>query len=410
MILELVLFEWFICRLGVIDNKLKKYIVFALILLVQLAEISSILFNPAQSIWFTVPALPIAIIFTMMLFKETTARKFAVFLFAYGYVDIIEYPVKIIMMNKPLEIYIITIIIICIIGKVINQFSKVADMIACIDPIYFVASSTIEIINMGIIIMTDDIIIDGQNRLEMMINILRITSFVILGIFGIVFMFLGAYKKQLELDNKIKQNYLIIQKDHYTQLYSHMREIRKIKHDMNAHINILYNQLETGKYNEAVKYIHDVEIHYDIGKKLESYYDNGIIDAIIYYFIQKDSSIKFVCKGNFNGKNEISNISICTILSNCLSNAVEACNRLQRKNREVSINISDVKNYMLIIVENPIEWEVDVSKLGRYTSKDDKRSHGYGVSNIVDEVRLCGGNCSFSADEGIFCVKIALKK
>lgn len=99
--------------------------------------------------------------------------------------------------------------------------------------------------------------------------------------------FLGAYKKQLEIDNKIKQNYLIIQKEHYSQLYSHMREIRKIKHDMNAHINILYNLLDTEQYDEAVKYIYDIKMHYDIGKKLESYYDNGIIDAIIYYFNQK---------------------------------------------------------------------------------------------------------------------------
>ena len=82
-------------------------------------------------------------------------------------------------------------------------------MIARIDPIYFMASSMIEIINMGIIVMTDDIILPGQDRLKIVINVLTMISFVMLGIFGIVFMFLGAYKKQLEIDNKIKQNYLI---------------------------------------------------------------------------------------------------------------------------------------------------------------------------------------------------------
>ena len=132
-------------------------------------------------------------------------------------------------------------------------------MIARIDPIYFMASSMIEIINMGIIVMTDDIILPGQDRLKIVINVLTMISFVMLGIFGIVFMFLGAYKKQLEIDNKIKQNYLIIQKEHYSQLYSHMREIRKIKHDMNAHINILYNLLDTEQYDEAVKYIYDIQ-------------------------------------------------------------------------------------------------------------------------------------------------------
>ena len=58
---------------------------------------------------------------------------------------------------------------------------------------------------MGIIVMTDDIILPGQDRLKIVINVLTMISFVMLGIFGIVFMFLGAYKKQLEIDNKIKQ-------------------------------------------------------------------------------------------------------------------------------------------------------------------------------------------------------------
>lgn len=330
---------------------------------------------------------------------------------AYGYIDVIEYPIKIIVgSNNDLMVYIITIIIICLIGKIINQFKKVSSMIARIDPIYFMASSMIEIINMGIIVMTDDIILPGQDRLKIVINVLTMISFVMLGIFGIVFMFLGAYKKQLEIDNKIKQNYLIIQKEHYSQLYSHMREIRKIKHDMNAHINILYNLLDTEQYDEAVKYIYDIKMHYDIGKKLESYYDNGIIDAIIYYFNQKNPLIKFICMGNFSGRNEISDLTICTILSNCISNAVEACNRLQKKKKEIMINISNVRNYVVIMIENPIEWEVDISKLGRYTSKDDRLSHGYGVSNIIDEVRLCEGNYNFCADDGKFSVSIAIKK
>ena len=40
--------------------------------------------------------------------------------------------------------------------------------------------------------------------------------------------------------------------------------------------------------------------------------------------------------------------------------------------KEIMINISNVRNYVVIMIENPIEWEVDISKLGRYTSKDDR--------------------------------------
>lgn len=114
MILELILFEWLICKLEIGDIKLKKYFAFMLIMLMQLGEIIVIFIRPAQSIWYTILALPSALIATGILFKEKMWRKLAVFLFAYGYIDVIEYPIKIIVgSNNDLMVYIITIVLYC---------------------------------------------------------------------------------------------------------------------------------------------------------------------------------------------------------------------------------------------------------------------------------------------------------
>ena len=88
MILELILFEWLICKLEIGDIKLKKYFAFMLIMLMQLGEIIVIFIRPAQSIWYTILALPSALIATGILFKEKMWRKLAVFLFAYGYIAV----------------------------------------------------------------------------------------------------------------------------------------------------------------------------------------------------------------------------------------------------------------------------------------------------------------------------------
>lgn len=50
MILELILFEWLICKLEIGDIKLKKYFAFMLIMLMQLGEIIVIFIRPTQSI------------------------------------------------------------------------------------------------------------------------------------------------------------------------------------------------------------------------------------------------------------------------------------------------------------------------------------------------------------------------
>ena len=45
MILELILFEWLICKLEIGDIKLKKYFAFMLIMLMQLGEILYLIFD-----------------------------------------------------------------------------------------------------------------------------------------------------------------------------------------------------------------------------------------------------------------------------------------------------------------------------------------------------------------------------
>ena len=59
-------------------------------------------------------------------------------------------------------------------------------------------------------------------------------------------------------------------------------------------------------------------------------------------------------------------------------------------------------------MENPVEMEVPIEKLGTFTSKIDKKSHGYGIYNVKQTVERNNGNITFLLQNNNFYVKIQI--
>ena len=90
------------------------------------------------------------------------------------------------------------------------------------------------------------------------------------------------------------------------------------------------------------------------------------------------------------------------------SNAVEACDRLEYKNREVVLEMVEEGNDFRIIMENPIEWELDPNILGNGTTKTNKESHGHGLRNVKRIVEKYNGKLEFQLAKDRIQVKILL--
>lgn len=68
-----------------------------------------------------------------------------------------------------------------------------------------------------------------------------------------------------------------------------------------------------------------------------------------------------------------------------------------------------VSKYQIIEVKNPVEWEVEIEKIGQYTSKKEGEDHGLGLLNVIETVERNGGTIKFASEKGIFRVLIQLK-
>ena len=209
-----------------------------------------------------------------------------------------------------------------------------------------------------------------------------------------------------------QQNIIIqqmaIQKDFGEKAISGDEELRRFRHDYKNHMIVVNAYLESGKVEEAREYLLTMNDSINgVVNKIRT--GNFVADAILnnksVSAAKNNTAIKF---SGFIPPEGIHNEDICTILSNLVDNAVEACEKSEGE-KEIRIE-SQIKNAFLIFsISNPATSPVDISA-GRFrTTKPDKRYHGYGLKNVERAVKKYDGVISANLSDGVFTVDIRMK-
>ena len=85
---------------------------------------------------------------------------------------------------------------------------------------------------------------------------------------------------------------------------------------------------------------------------------------------------------DFSKVNFIEYFYICTIFSNCIDNAIEACKKIKDNNRYISLKGNCVNNFYVIKIENSKTNKIKKLNGDFLTDKKDKFLHGIGLKNI----------------------------
>ena len=98
----------------------------------------------------------------------------------------------------------------------------------------------------------------------------------------------------------------------------------------------------------------------------------------------------------------VPSMDICTILSNALDNAIEACIKIDNPaDRYINVKIS-AENGIFISVSNP-SIEAPKKRAGIFiSSKKDTENHGLGLKSIKRTVDKHGGDMLVKYENGIF--------
>lgn len=210
-------------------------------------------------------------------------------------------------------------------------------------------------------------------------------------------------KNELELQ-KIK-----MENTYFNDVNSVLEEIRILKHDMRGELAILhgYNQLnQTDKINAHIeKKLKEIDIQ--LIPQIDS---DNVITSFLNFKIKEAISKKIDVdvQSNLMDDDEIliDKEEICRILNNIMNNAIEACNKTDKKYISLSINMID--NYFFIKSENPFKGQL-LKKNNRFlTLKKDKTKHGFGLKSIENIAEKYNGFMEIINDDNIFKIKVQM--
>lgn len=219
-----------------------------------------------------------------------------------------------------------------------------------------------------------------------------------------IFLISSASKKYFEDTSALLENQIKNQIAHYEAIDTMRKEYHSFRHDYLNHMKCIRSLVQSGNNIEAEEYIAELSNAEIISKPtFES--GNHILDAII-----SDKSaeaeklnIRIIPRGVFS--DSINPIDVCTIFSNLLDNAIEACSKLSEPS-EITVELKKQQGYQLISVQNPYNGTVN-DKL--FTTKSDKEHHGFGLVNVKNAVNRYDGEFVCSQCNGVFLVQITLK-
>ncbi len=200
------------------------------------------------------------------------------------------------------------------------------------------------------------------------------------------------------------------QKNYYQSLLEKESDTKKYRHDMNNHMICIKSLLDEGKYEDLQNYIDNLYDYTNFLVNKSQKTGNSILDALTnYYADSMDKDVEFKLKGMIVKPIDIDEISLSSIYSNMLVNAIEAQKHIPpQKERYIHVSLKEGDKFAQLIVRNAMENESIANLEQIETTKLDKENHGFGLANIKKNVAEHNGDLVIEAEDYEFCIKATL--
>ncbi|MCI8636207.1 MAG: GHKL domain-containing protein [Eubacterium sp.] len=217
-----------------------------------------------------------------------------------------------------------------------------------------------------------------------------------------LFCILFSYKKLQQNFRLSTEISLMEQEEHSLNRYveeakTRYDETKSFRHDIRNHIAVVKNLLQSGKLEEAVSYMKDMD---DMAEKLSfpCSTNNPVVDILVgdKLGMAKSMGIDVDCSLLLLYPCSLRDIDICIILSNALDNAIQAVKRLDA-GMEKYIHVSGriQGDFLMMEIENSFHGKGAFKK-------------GTGLSNVKKVAEKYGGAMSIETQENKFVLHVLL--
>ena len=198
-------------------------------------------------------------------------------------------------------------------------------------------------------------------------------------------------------------------KQHISEVEKLYGDIRALKHDMGNHISVLENLFMKNETEELEKYMAELKSAWS-ESVAEIKTGNPVTDVILTQKQKEaeEKGIDFRCRFMYPADTNINAFDVSVILNNAIANAFEGVKECE--NPYISVSAYRKKNAYMMEVINCISKSVEIDNETGLpeTTKNDKGSHGYGLTNIRKVARKYQGDLDISQNKNIFTLTVML--
>lgn len=213
-----------------------------------------------------------------------------------------------------------------------------------------------------------------------------------------VFEFIESYSAKIQLKNA--KELIKYQQQNYELLEINEKELRKLRHDIHSHIEVMRSMLDNHLISESSQLAESLQILSAFPTSI-TYTNDSSLDSILNIESKKatEQHIKFsVTTHNMFSPIRIDPIDKINILCNALNNAIESCSNVEDK--FILVDIASDEKTIKIRVENsslPLKTSGNVL----LTTKKDSINHGFGIESIRSSLKKYDGILSITHTNGI---------
>ena len=245
------------------------------------------------------------------------------------------------------------------------------------------------------------VVLGEDGSFEYLLSHWQLLAMHLLGLLSL-FCILFSYKKLQQNFRLSTEISLLEQEEHSLNQYveeakARYDETKSFRHDIRNHIAVVKNLLQSGKLEEAVSYMEDMD---DMAEKMSfpCSTNNPVVDILVgnKLGIAKSMGIDVDCSLLLPYPCSLKDIDICIILSNALDNAIQAVKRLDA-GMEKYIHVSGriQGDFLMMEIENSFHGKGAFKK-------------GTGLSNVKKVAEKYGGAMSIEAQENKFVLHVLL--
>ena len=206
---------------------------------------------------------------------------------------------------------------------------------------------------------------------------------------------------------KEMEQYIMILRQSCDAQAEQIRRLRSLRHDMQAHLVVLHFYLQEKNYEKAGEYLRQIREAQDVPRGRSIDVGNTMLNAVLTErWERSDMDIEVSYRGDIPENVQICDYDLCVIFSNLFSNAIEACERLKKKEKVIEIQIFSNENNWGISIKNPIEEVLEKENFGKISTKPDREAHGFGMGHIAEAVVRNQGEMEVALTENDVTIQI----